>query len=138
MQPVDRPPHHPHDAPRPHQKQSQLKSFLNIGLPMMTFLLAATYMLSQVSLPWLRKMDKLQGRSEADFPKARKEEPGVPTVVAPPKRMFDLEEEWKVSLSRSGLVLADPGACRKCSRSSTSITGSTSASRGRRREVGVV
>lgn len=70
------------------------QSFLQIGLPMLTFLLAGSVLLSRMSDPWLKRMDRLQGRSEADVP-TKKDERAV-QAPTPPKRKFDMEEEWKV------------------------------------------
>lgn len=78
-------------------KLTAKQSFLQIGLPMLTFLLAGSVLLSRTSDPWLKKMDRLQGRSEADFPKKAEPETQTP---APPKRKFDMEEEWKVCILR--------------------------------------
>lgn len=51
-------------------------------------------LLSRMSDPWLKRMDRLQGRSEADVP-TKKDERAV-QAPTPPKRKFDMEEEWKV------------------------------------------
>lgn len=73
------------------------QTFVQVGLPMLAFLGAGAVLLTRMSEPWLRRMDRLQGRSEADMPKA-KEEHSAPAPT-PPKRKFDMEEEWKVPMA---------------------------------------